>query len=219
MARGSWLLRYEAAPMMAPPIAVVPLLNCLGTAIFSAAMMARVTVAWAKYAVFSAPYVASTSRVSCALRPVGRCWPGLGESTHGVADLSAYSAGCSASPRKPHSSDCAACNVSSLSNNVRSRARIFACVGRGRSGGRVPMTEVAVSWSISYDGGMTAAAMAAGGTTGAAACAAAAAAAASAAAVACRSMIGWKIRLRLLNRRTNLKLNECLSRIISYSSC
>jgi hypothetical protein len=70
MVRGSWLLRYDAEPMMAPPKAVVPLLNCLGTAIFSAAMMARVTVAWARYAAFWAAYVASASLVSLASRPV-----------------------------------------------------------------------------------------------------------------------------------------------------
>ena len=187
MARGSWLLRYDADPMMAPPMAVVPLLNCLGTAMFNAAMMARVTVDCAKYAAFLASYVASASLDGCAARPTGRCGPGLGESTHGVADLRAYSAGCSASPLKPHSSDCAACKVSSRSSNVRSRARIFECVGRGCSDGSVPMALVAVSKSISYNGGMMA------GT--------AAAAAAASAAACCGSMICRWIRLRLLNRR------------------
>ena len=45
MVRGLLLLRYGLAPMMVPA-AVAPRLNSLGTATFSAFMMACVTLSW-----------------------------------------------------------------------------------------------------------------------------------------------------------------------------
>ena len=47
IALGLWLLSYAASPMSVPPTVVVPRLKALGTAMFRAAMMALVTVAWA----------------------------------------------------------------------------------------------------------------------------------------------------------------------------
>ena len=52
MVWGSWLLQYEATPMMAPLTAVVSHLNCLGTARLSIVMMVHVKVAWAWYPIF-----------------------------------------------------------------------------------------------------------------------------------------------------------------------
>ena len=94
----------------------------------------------------------------------GRWGPGLGAFVHGVADFKAYSVGCSARLRKPHSSDCEDWRVSRRSKRTRSRARMLACEGRGWRLGNVPIVAVAVSKSMSNDGGaMAAGATAAGG--------------------------------------------------------
>ena len=89
----------------------------------------------------------------------------------------AYSAGCSARPRYPHSSDWADWMAWSLSKRSCSSARMLLWLGRGCRDGREPIVSVAMAREVSYAGGaMIGAGGAMIGTAGSRAAAAAAAA-------------------------------------------
>lgn len=64
MLRGSWLAQYAVDLMMLPPAGMPLCLNAFGTVMLSAALMARVMVAYACQAAFSASYVALASWVA-----------------------------------------------------------------------------------------------------------------------------------------------------------
>ena len=168
------------------PAALVPRLNCFGMAVLSALMIAWVTLICEMYVARLVLYSALASLVSAAVSPSVRCGPGLLALVQVVGDLRAYSAGCSAMPRYPHSSDCPDWIDCSFSNKSLSRALILLCVGRGWRDGSVPIRSRAFSYEISYAGSAAgkaaSTAAAAAATAGSAAAAAAARAAAAAAA-------------------------------------